>query len=210
MTQLSRKIAVQPMPPKTRKFQRPLGEKRYRKLFIIATEGDKTEPQYFSIFKRLTSDAHVICLPGGHASSPPQVLKRMQNYLKEENPLSPYEAWLIVDKDDWSNEQLTQLRKWERQHDNRGLAVSNPKFEYWLLLHFESGSNIKSKRECSDRLKQHLPDYKKNINSRKITADRITAAIGRAKNRDNTTDEDWLPTFGSTTVYKLVKKIIPD
>ena len=27
------------MPPKRRRFQRPLGERRYRKLFVIAVEG---------------------------------------------------------------------------------------------------------------------------------------------------------------------------
>ena len=37
------------MPPKRRNFRRPLGERRYRKLFIVATEGVKTEPQYFAI-----------------------------------------------------------------------------------------------------------------------------------------------------------------
>lgn len=38
------------MPPKRRKFSRPLGERRYRKLFVLAVEGSKTEPQYFAIF----------------------------------------------------------------------------------------------------------------------------------------------------------------
>ena len=30
-----------------RKLDRPLGERRFRKMFVIATEGSKTEPQYF-------------------------------------------------------------------------------------------------------------------------------------------------------------------
>jgi hypothetical protein len=80
------------MPPKRRKFQRPLGERRYRKLFVIAVEGVKTEPQYF--------------------------------------------------------------------------ALSNPKFEYWLLLHFNDGTGIASSRDCSDRLKRHLPGYDKGIDAR--------------------------------------------
>jgi hypothetical protein len=32
-----------------RQFRRPLGERRYRKLFIVAVEGAKTEPQYFAM-----------------------------------------------------------------------------------------------------------------------------------------------------------------
>ncbi len=31
-----------------RKFSRPTGERRYKKLFLISTEGQLTEPDYFS------------------------------------------------------------------------------------------------------------------------------------------------------------------
>lgn len=34
---------------KRRSFSRPLGERRYRKLFLVAVEGSKTEPQYFAM-----------------------------------------------------------------------------------------------------------------------------------------------------------------
>lgn len=37
------------MPPKRRRFERPMGLRRYRKLFIIAAEGTKTEPKWRSI-----------------------------------------------------------------------------------------------------------------------------------------------------------------
>lgn len=37
------------MQKKRRSFQRPLGERRYKKLFIVSVEGFKTEPQYFAI-----------------------------------------------------------------------------------------------------------------------------------------------------------------
>lgn len=196
------------MSPKVRKFRRLIGDKRYRKLFVVRAGGHKTEPQYFGALNGLVKNAHVICLPGGHASSPSQALHHMKTYLKEEAPQFLYEAWLIIDRDQWGKEQLARLRKWEQQGDSHGLAISHPKFEYWLLLHFESGNNIKSKRECFERLKRHLPDYNKGIDPRKFTLDRIKDAVDRAKSRDNTTDEDWLPTFGSTTVYKLVERIL--
>lgn len=40
------------MPKKLRTFQRPLGERRYKKLFVVSVEGSKTEPQYFAIFNQ--------------------------------------------------------------------------------------------------------------------------------------------------------------
>ena len=68
---------------KRRKFTRPLGKRRYRKIFILAVEGRKTERQYFEVF----NDQNVIivkCLKGKQDSSPPQVLARMETHLKKE------------------------------------------------------------------------------------------------------------------------------
>lgn len=118
------------MPPKRRRFQRPLGERRYRKLFVIAVEGVKTEPQYFAIFNDQQSVIRVNCLKGSHDSSPPQVLKRMEDHLRQEELRSSDEAWLVVDKDQWTDEQLDQLHAWAQARDNYGFALSNPKFEY--------------------------------------------------------------------------------
>ncbi len=104
------------MPPKRRKFSRPLGERRYRKIFILAVEGIKTEPQYFAVFNDQNSVIRVNCLKGKHDSSPPQVLARMENYLKKEGLKKSDEAWLVVDKDQWTDEQLSQLHQWAHSH----------------------------------------------------------------------------------------------
>lgn len=196
------------MPPGRRSFQRPLGERRYRKLFVLAVEGAKTEPQYFAIFNNEQSVIRVNCLKGKHESSPPQVLKRMQDYLKEEALKNTDEAWLVVDKDQWTDEQLAQLCAWAQGQDNYGLALTNPQFEFWLLLHFEDGDGVATSRNCSDRLKRHLPGYDKEINVRKFTSERISDAIRRAKQRDNPPCVDWPRAPGGTTVYKLVENII--
>lgn len=196
------------MPPRARRFRKPLGAKRHRKLFVLRTEGSNTEPQYFGVLNSLVSNSHVVCLRGGHASSPPQVLQHMEAYLAEEAPRPPYEAWLVIDKDEWGNAQLASLNEWEQRESNYGLAISNPKFEYWLLLHFEDGNNIRSPRECVTRLRQHLPDYDKNIDSRIITPGKINDAIHRAKAHHNSVSESEPLPFGCTTVYKLVEKVL--
>ncbi|MCY4603166.1 MAG: RloB family protein [Gemmatimonadetes bacterium] len=195
---------------KKRNFRRPLGERRYRKLFIVATEGAKTEPQYFVILNNQNLVIHVDCIKSKDRSSPLQVLKRMKDRLKQETLKNSDEAWLVVDKDQWTDKQLEQLHSWSQGANNYGFALSNPKFEYWLLLHFEDGTNIGSSSECSDRLKKHLPDYDKGLDGRKITPDMVEAAIRRAKVRDNPPCVDWPRTFGSTTVYKLVENILSE
>ena len=196
------------MPAQRRKFQRPLGQRRYRKLFVIAAEGAKTELQYFAIFNDQNSVISVKCLKGSHDSAPPQVLKRMETHLKGQSLRSTDEAWLVVDKDQWTDEQLNQLHGWSEKHVNYGFALSNPKFEYWLLLHFDDGVGIGSSRDCTERLKRHLPDYDKGIDARKLTSDRIDDAIRRARQRDNPPCADWPRAFGGTTVYKLVESIL--
>ena len=82
------------MPQKRRKFQRSLGERPYKKLFVLAVEGVKTEPQYFGIFNNEQSVIQVSCLKSSHGSSPLYVLKRMEDYLRQENLRSSDEAGL--------------------------------------------------------------------------------------------------------------------
>lgn len=198
------------MTSKRRAFNRPSGQRRYKKLFIIAVEGDKTEYQYFKNLKRIEgikSIIHIECLKSNRKSSPPQVLRKMLKYLKQELLQKSDEAWLVVDKDKWTETQLTRLYEWSQQAENYGFALSNPKFEYWLLLHFESGDSISTIRECCVRLKRYIPDYDKDVNCREITLERIHKAIQRAKTRDNPACVDWPRAMG-TTVYRLIENIL--
>jgi hypothetical protein len=190
------------------RFQRPLGDRRYRKLFVISTEGQKTEPAYFDKLNNqyTTIHLHCMCDTTGHVD-PSSVLKRIKLYLKDYSLKNTDEAWLVVDKDNWTDEQLQQLYEWSKQRDNFGLALSNPKFEYWLLLHFDNGGKVTNSAQCSKRLKRHLPNYDKGVHCSLITNDKVEAAIQRAKLRDNPRCEDW-PREVGTTVYRLVERIL--
>jgi hypothetical protein len=42
------------------------------------------------------------------------VLARMESYLKEEGLKASDEAWLVVDKDQWTEEQLSLLYQWSQ------------------------------------------------------------------------------------------------
>jgi RloB-like protein len=151
-----------------RDFQRRIGERRYRKLFVLATEGNKTEPEYFDLLQNNHSVIKVHCLKTKEGLAPLALLKKMEHYLKKESLKSSDEAWLVADRDQWDENQLNQLYAWSTTQKNFGFALSNPKFEYWLLLHFEEASGISTSRECSERLKRYLPEYDKGIDSREI------------------------------------------
>lgn len=189
-------------------FHRPLGERRYKKLFVISVEGSKTEPQYFAIFNQTQSIILVKCLKRPSTKSAPrQVLKIMESYLRKEALRKTDEAWLVVDMDDWTEDQLRELLNWAKKSANHGFALSNPNFEFWLLLHFEEGKGLTSTQECLTRLKRHLPHYAKEIDRKKITPELIEKAITRAKQREANRTADFPQTW-STTVYRLIEKII--
>lgn len=191
-----------------RTFSRPYGNISYYNIFIIATEGKKTEPQYFQLFNKQSPVLKLLCIKGDHKSSPLQVLQRMKDYLKTHPLKSKDEAWLVVDRDQWTDEQLRELHKWSTTAENYSLALSNPNFEYWLLLHFDDGIGVTNGSKCSQRLRQHLPNYDKGIPSGIISREMVEEAIRRAKRRDTPPCEDWPHDPGCTTVYRLVEKIL--
>ena len=190
---------------KRRCFQRPIGNIRYRKLFVIATEGSKTEPEYFSALNSRIAAIRVKCLKNKHDSSPDKVLRKIRDYIQQENLKASDEAWVVVDRDQWPSALLDQLFAWSQEKKNYGLGLSNPNFEYWLLLHFEEGKGVSSSNECKERLQRYLAGYNKGISPGKITPDTIHEAIRRAKQRDN--HKAW-PDNNGTTVYRLVQNII--
>lgn len=193
---------------KRRAFHRPLQERRYKKLFVIATEGAETEPQYFSIFSHEErSVIRIKCLRGQHDSSPDHVLKRMKRYIKQEALKKSDEAWLVVDRDHWNEEQLKELLRWVDMEESYGFALSNPNFEYWLLLHFEDGDGVTGSHSCIKKLKKHLPNYSKNINPGDFPHERVLRAIDRTRKRDSPPCKDW-PRSSGSTVYRLVSRIL--
>jgi len=159
------------------------------------------------MFKDNHSMIRVNCLKVRTDSSPPRVLKRMKDYLRREKLKESDEAWLVVDKDQWTDNQLMQLHAWAQERGNYGFALSNPKFEYWLLLHFDDGGGIVSPRDCTDRLRNYWPDYDKGIDTRRINRRQIEDAVERARARDNPPCPDWPHGIG-TTVYRLVEKLL--
>lgn len=169
---------------KPRQLRRPQGERRYRKLFLLATEGARTEPDYFESFNDEQSVVRVRCLKSGHKSAPPQVLKRMAGVLRTENLMASDEAWLVIDRDRWTERQIEALHRWTESRPGRFLALSNPKFEYWLLLHYEEGAGIGSEQECTRRLKACIPDYDKGLGAARFSREQIDLAVRRARKRD--------------------------
>jgi len=197
------------MAGKRRKFKREPGRWQYRKFIIIATEGDRTEKQYFDIFKNSNAVIKLECLRSKDRSSPKQVLERMQHYLRREGldkNDKKWQAWLVLDCDQNSEDTLQELYQWTQSNEHYHLAVSNPQFEYWLLLHFENGKKISNGKECVRRLRYYCPNYTKNDIQPHKYEKGIDKAIRRAREKDSPPCKSW-PRQNGSTVYLLVEEL---
>ena len=107
-----------------------------------------------------------------------------------------------------AGKDLAALASWAGSDERRGLALGNPNFEFWLLLHFEDGTGIGSALACRDRLRGHIPGYKKRIRPGQVSVQAVREAVGRAEKRDQPRCRDWPRAPGQTTVYRLAKRFI--
>jgi hypothetical protein len=174
----------------------------------VATEGSVTEPAYFNILNSFTTNVDVKILKRKEATAPTGVLREMKRYIANSDIRKGDEAWLVVDKDKWTDEQIEEIYKWSESDSKYGFALSNPKFEYWLLLHFDDGNDVTSSRYCDERLRKHLPHYDKSFDARRISTDMIHSAIERAKRRNDPPCADWPRRCGGTTVHIPVQHIL--
>lgn len=196
---------------------------------MIATEGEETEKQYF---EDLTSkdwypNPRVIIEVlerSSSASNPKRILKQLDERHKKRGLQFDDELWLVIDRDkqSWTIEEIASVAQVCVQKGYY-LAVSNPCFELWLLLH------IKSLEEYSDDILQEFLDNKKVTSSRSRLEKELILLLGRynksnletalflpfvkkaienAQKLDRHSEQRWPNQLG-TRVYRLVEKILP-
>ncbi|MEK7433688.1 MAG: RloB family protein [Cyanobacteriota bacterium] len=187
---------------------------RDSKLYVIATEGSKTEKVYLDALSKhyRNSKIHIKILErlDPHNSSPNHVIEELNKFKKEYKLDSHDELWMLIDLDRWH--RLFDIAQ-KCVQKNFNLAVSNPCFEIWLLLHISDLTNYnkndleKSKGYCEKELRNLLGSYNKSNPDLNHFLPNIKDAINRAKQLDVNLQDRWPISFGSR-VYKLVEKII--
>lgn len=192
------------------RFNRRSPHRETRKLFVIATEGQETERIYFAIFNgeeyRKNVRVHVLPTRKG-ASSPQSVLKRLRTYAHEIGIDPGDELWVVVDVDRWGEATLDALCHACHQADYN-VAVSNPCFELWLVLHQEKPRTPISAKACEREMELLLGrPYDKADYATRHLIPHIEMAIKHARRLDRQPDDQW-PRETGTHVYKLVTKLI--
>ena len=196
------------------------------KIIVLAFEGNDTEEIYFDEFKSsdIFDDAlvflHLLKRPKTDTNSAPNhVFKKLKKEAKDEyNFKDSDELWMIIDTDRWKN--IPDIISECKKQSNMFVAVSNPCFEFWLLLHIKNlaeyeeneldlilkKAKVSSKRNYVDsKIKEILGSYNKSNPKPELFLPTVDFAIEQAKQLDE--NEDEYPKKLGSHVYKVVEKL---
>lgn len=187
---------------------RKTGVREYRSVCWVSAEG-ATERDYLgmAVFKgspvsvRFPKNTH----PNRH--NPAAVLKRFEKALRESDFRTGDEAWLVVDVDDWSEDEFRELLAWEAADSRHHLAVSNPKFELFLVMHFEKANGCTTPEKVDAALKKHWSRYAKRVTPTQFSAKQVRSAIENAKAKRSGCRAA-LPAPGMTDAHLLIEKVL--
>lgn len=163
------------------------------------------------------------------SSKPHNLLEKMDDFINEKETEYDFskhkedEFWLIMDIDDHTDEYY--INEWKRvinkcHEKGYKCAISNPFFEFWLMLHFDEITIEDKKYAVTSEHKYEKTNHFKNrlsnlgvalkqgkhiSNKHAYTKENIQLAIERACKLDNA--EDLWPKDLGSTVYKLMNII---
>lgn len=202
---------------------------RDARLIVIASEGKDTERIYFTaLAKEYTNPrVHVHILERSeneqNNSSPEHVLKQLNDYKSQYELEADDELWLVVDKDQWEDKMLSRVATECALEVSMHMALSNPCFELWLLLHLEDAASLtpeehtlwmenRRKSKNADpylkvRLRQKMGTYHESSYDAMTLIAHIEDAIERARALDKTPTDRWPQTLG-TRVYLLAESVM--
>lgn len=197
--------------------KRKISNRQYRKIFHVLWEGRVTEKEYFEWLVKQQSKVAIrgIKKPNNNTTSSASLLKLIQTYLGENKKeiSNDDEVWIVIDQDNRAERDphLNKLLQWHDPTQRHFVAISNPCFEYWLLLHFECANNLSDVKNCRNHLQKYYQKQddqyklKKCFPSQFYTLQMVRDAICNAQTRGQCKNEDD-PFY--TNVYLLTDKII--
>lgn len=138
-------------------------KERFVKLtFLIATEGTKTEPNYFNALKtelEKTNRFSIEIVVQGKGKSTTNLVNKV--YRQTEFNHQEYDrVWAVFDKDDFDD--FDEAIQFAKEH-KINCAWSNESFELWLLLHFR---DVDTPTNRSDLLKLLETAIREEMNKR--------------------------------------------
>jgi hypothetical protein len=153
-----------------RKLNRRPPSREIAQKILIACEGSKTEPIYFeSIRNELRLRTLNIIVLRQNKTDPRGIIERLideRQQMKRNQEWSNKDvAWAVFDGDEHIEKGSASWKSAidRAKSQNIQLAITNPCFELWYLIHFQDHfSQIKSDKVLN-HLKKHVSDYDKSM-----------------------------------------------
>lgn len=192
------------------------GFRQPRDLILIVCEGEQTEYLYFDVIRRsgVLTNITIRIVPGAG-----QTLELIQAALEQRRQQArnrdglPYnEVWCVFDREGVHQPANFNAAIALAQREGLRLAISNPCFEYWYLLHFRETSTYFADGNAVYTALRHqhcMPDYTKNANVYSRLQPHTMLAVERAErlyDRHPERDQDDFPN-PSTIVFRLIRKL---
>jgi hypothetical protein len=144
---------------------------------LVVCGGVTTEPAYFEGMRRSYRNAAVKIVMRKAGVSPAELVEYAMS-VRDRDREDFDEVWCVCDVDDFDLTGAVQLAA---RNDVR-LAVSNPCFEVWLLLHFEGcTAAMAGYEQLRRRLAKHIADYDKDPGPFERLRPGVRPAIERAQ-----------------------------
>jgi hypothetical protein len=168
----------------------------------VVCGGKRTEPDYFRGLKGYLRNPAVQVKVRAKGCAPEELVRYARSIAPEEADEFD-EVWCVVDADEYDLEAAAALVA----KPNVRLAVSNPCFELWLLLHHQDRTaHLRDARAVLRQLTLLLPEYQKNGLRFADFAAGLPDAIRRAECLDPTgNDHGRNPSSG---VWRLVRRMV--
>jgi hypothetical protein len=182
-------------------------------LLLVLCEGAVTEPGYFNGF-RVAHGANTVRVhvkaPGGDPKALVEAAAALRDDAAQrarreaDDNLAYDEVWCVFDVDEHA--RLVEGQRLAAARDIR-IAVSNPCFELWLLLHFGEQTSHLTPKRAATLLQKHLRTYEKHVRFEDFGPG-YELAVRRAKSLDvhhaRVGSQGGNP---STGVYRLTERI---
>jgi len=174
-------------------YKRNIHYKYSGKSFLIVTEGEKTEVNYFrQLRKRLRlSVLSIEIIPGKGKDieklkqiAEEKIAKRDKESKSNLQIVQYDEVWIVFDREGQNSPQRKKTKRVESgsRKKNIHLAYSDPCFEFWLLLHkINTTKPFPNCKSVINELKKVWDGYKKNIQFTSPDLENIPEAIKNAK-----------------------------
>jgi len=142
--------------------RRKIGTRRQFNFILIVCEGKRAEPLYFESFNERYN--RIIIIPPHSGATDPRslveyALEKMREYQVRKGDGN--EVWCVFDVDENRDEVLRNTIE-HAMAKGVNVALSNPSFELWYLLHFIMRDVTISRQEVCDELNlNYIPGYDK-------------------------------------------------